>query len=109
VIRQSLQGCIANVSVLTQAEPSEVWTPLDWSTARSYSGASAPSDGCPLLARDQKAQKAVHFLGTGKSVIVQLFLLAVLAENSAVKNALNSILFLIGIVLSVLAAAFQFF
>jgi len=66
VKRQSLQGCIANVSLLFQAEPTEVWTPLDWTTATAYRGASAPSDGCPLLARTRDAQTAVHFLGTGK-------------------------------------------
>jgi len=66
VVRHSLQGCIANVSVLTQAEPTEIWTPLDWTTATAYSGASLPSDGCPLLLHTEEARQGIHFLGTGK-------------------------------------------
>ena len=65
MIHQSLEGCIANVSVLTQAQPTEVWTPLDWTTATSYSGATDPAYGCPLIASTQNALSAVHFLGTG--------------------------------------------
>jgi len=53
------------VSVLSQAEPDEVWTPLDWTTVTSYSGATPPSDGCPLLAHDDMARTGVYFLGTG--------------------------------------------
>ena len=67
VVRQSLQGCIANVSILTHAGPNEIWTPLDWTTATTFSGATDPSGGCPLLASSQKARSAVYFLGTGNS------------------------------------------
>jgi len=51
---------------LTQQEPTEIWTPLDWTTATSYTGATDPAEGCPLMAPTAIARTAAYFLGTGR-------------------------------------------
>ena len=82
VIRTGLEGCVSQVTVMTQATPSEVWTPLNWSSALTVSDLSALWDGCPLLSHDAMARTGNYFLGNGSHNFTSFWenLLTILAE-----------------------------
>ncbi|KAL0969312.1 hypothetical protein UPYG_G00225390 [Umbra pygmaea] len=60
LVKQGFSGCLRNVQVKMSDSPSDVWQPLDWSSATERVGAYESWEGCPA-----HTEEGAHFLGQG--------------------------------------------